>query len=202
MDVWAQVLGGVAVSGVLIAALTFLGRSIILHWLNKDVERYKDNLRAENDAKLESHKHALHVASLEHNVRFSHLHEKRANVIAEIYGRIAKCIRLADIFTQQIRVGEQDVPAEFNAFAESYNSLYAYFDENRIFLSPATCTLISELVEKVRLAVAMLNLYRTGEYGTHKKFEQWDKSRLDMEEHVPAARAALEADLRKIMEPQ
>ena len=57
-------------SGILIPTLAWLTRSIILHWLDKDVESYKLQLQ---------------LVAQEHQIRFAKLHEKQANIINQLY---------------------------------------------------------------------------------------------------------------------
>ena len=45
-----KLLGGTA---IIVAAVAWLIRSLIVHFLSKDVEKYKEQLRAANDLELE-----------------------------------------------------------------------------------------------------------------------------------------------------
>ncbi len=103
-----------------IAATVWLARSLLIHLANKDIEKYKADLKANNDLdlegfkadlkavsdrELESHKAALKATSdkelevlrsrmsiqlLEHEVRFRRLHDKVAETIAETFTRLTK----------------------------------------------------------------------------------------------------------------
>ena len=50
-------------------------------WLDKDVEQFKKTLQQD----IEQFKHTLERASVEHHVRFSKLHDARAEVLKETY---------------------------------------------------------------------------------------------------------------------
>lgn len=56
-------------SGILIGAVAWVVRSLMLHLLSKDLESFKGQLQ---------------LAAFEHQVRFSQLHERRASILAEL----------------------------------------------------------------------------------------------------------------------
>jgi len=70
---WTIVLSSLFASSALFAALAWLARALVTHFLSKDVERFKSQLQ---------------LATLEHQIRFSRLHEKQAAVVAEIYEKL------------------------------------------------------------------------------------------------------------------
>ena len=114
---WTPFITALGVSGVMFTALGFLTRSIILHYLSKDVERYKiDLLRTTH----------------EHQVRFNKIYEKQAEVIAELYRRLVQAHRLlgpvrsAKNFTPEYRVA---VDSAFKAYWDALG----YFDDNAIY---------------------------------------------------------------------
>lgn len=89
METWQiiilLVLGGTPV-------LKWFVKSLIEKMLAKDLERFRASLNSEANSTIERLKHELQLVSLEHQVRFSKLHEKRAEVIAELYGLLVEQI--------------------------------------------------------------------------------------------------------------
>jgi hypothetical protein len=69
-------------NAALLIALAFLLRSILTHRLTKDIRVFEAELKAKADSSIEQAKHAMQLATTEHQVRFSKLHEKRAEVLA------------------------------------------------------------------------------------------------------------------------
>jgi hypothetical protein len=67
---WKAIIENLGGSAILIAAIAWLIRSIVLHLLSKDVETYKRDLGRQ---------------VFEHEVRFQRMHEKQAEVISELY---------------------------------------------------------------------------------------------------------------------
>jgi hypothetical protein len=88
-----QLITSAAVSTVLAAALVWLSRlwiserlkSAIKSEYEQKLETHKAQLKAQSDIEIERLRSQLSIAATEHQVRFSRLHEKRAEVVAETY---------------------------------------------------------------------------------------------------------------------
>lgn len=70
MNMIETIILSVTASGTTIAAVAWLTKSLISQWLGKDLENYKLQLT---------------IAAQEHQIRFSALHQKQADVIEECY---------------------------------------------------------------------------------------------------------------------
>ena len=75
MDYWQQLIAIVLAPTLSVAALAWLLKSLFSSGLQRELERYKREL----DAK-----------QFEQQARFSLIHQKRAEVIAELYARLAR----------------------------------------------------------------------------------------------------------------
>src|SRR5262245_48409101 len=58
---------------------------------DRDIEEHKARLKTESDREIESLRVLLKKDTFEHEVRFRKLHEKVADVLAEVYTHLAKC---------------------------------------------------------------------------------------------------------------
>lgn len=74
MEIWQTILiavgGSAALLAVPVAILGFLAKSLLLNSLSKDLEGFKNGLK---------------IKAIEHQTRFSGLHEKRAVILAEAF---------------------------------------------------------------------------------------------------------------------
>ena len=86
-DVIKTALAIVGGSAGLLAVIAWLIKAVISRALVLQTETFKTKLKAEADIEIEKLKNALQMTAVEHQVRFASLHEKRAEVIAELYGR-------------------------------------------------------------------------------------------------------------------
>jgi hypothetical protein len=82
---WTSVVSVFGGSVAFFGAAAWLIRSLIQHFLSKDLEKFRLELTIQHDIALERAKSDLQRLFREHEIRFSHLHEKRAEIIAELY---------------------------------------------------------------------------------------------------------------------
>jgi hypothetical protein len=75
---WTALLTNLGISGIFLSALAWLLKIIITHQLAKDVEIFKRELQFQQ-------------------IRFSRLHERRAEVIHELYKKIIHLRRLCHL---------------------------------------------------------------------------------------------------------
>ena len=72
-EIIALIISSILGSATLFAVVAWLTRSLIKHFFERDLVRFKLNLEK---------------ISFEHQIRFSKLHEIRAQIIADLYGRL------------------------------------------------------------------------------------------------------------------
>jgi hypothetical protein len=166
---WQRVLADfvatVGAGGVCVAAAAWLLRTVIAdrlkassdieiarvqNPLSRDLKAFEIQLKSHSDVEIERLKTALQVTAAEHQIRFSKLHEKRAEVIAEIYKLLVQAERDGLQYIYQLgKVSPeqegQDPPAikrliEFDSFV----------DVHRIYLPPNICKLLGEISAQLR----------------------------------------------------
>src|SRR5690348_4818311 len=91
---WQEVITSLGSSGLLLAGGVYLFKTSMSQWMARDVERFKSQLKSDADAEIERLKHSLVMTASDHQVRFAKLHERRAEVIADVYQR------LVDVYEQ------------------------------------------------------------------------------------------------------
>jgi hypothetical protein len=74
----------VGAGGVLLAASAWLMKTVLTDKFAREAEAFKSRLKAEADIEIERLKSSLQMTAIEHQVRFSKLHERRAELIAEL----------------------------------------------------------------------------------------------------------------------
>ncbi len=87
---WTTVLSLIGGSAAFFAAAAWLVRSLVQHLLSKDVERFKADLQAQHQIALEHSKAEFQRLLKEHEIRFSHLHAKRGEIVAALYQHIVE----------------------------------------------------------------------------------------------------------------
>lgn len=203
MDQIITILGG---ASLLIGAVAWLMRSIINHFLSKDIENYKIRLKAETDQKIEEFRTSLRMSAFEHEIRFLHLHEKRAEILAELYKRLVDAVSAARIFVAPVNL-DLDEEGDKNRHKEAIEkstSFYNYFDIHRIFLSDELCLKIEGLTNHIRIPIIEHAFFLEHPDFELKlgsdKIDIWSKAwNAITEKGVPEARKALENEFRKLL---
>src|SRR5690606_15232759 len=89
----------------------------------------------QSDLESERLRSQLQTAALEHEVRFSRLHERRANVIAETYALLKAVFdRLSNYVAPFEPVGGPSRQERFTALVDAHNSFRSYYSGRLIFL--------------------------------------------------------------------
>jgi len=110
---------GICVSPLSVAALAWLLKFLFSSGLQRDLERYKRE---------------LYVKQFERQARFSLIHQKRAEVIAELYARLARARARIGELVAIFQPGGQSLIEKKKLTAEVFNDANSYFQERRIFL--------------------------------------------------------------------
>jgi hypothetical protein len=128
---YQEILASTAIQAILLAALAFLTRSIILHWLGKDIEGFKTMVNTHAQRMIEEFKAQLAREAREHRVRFESLHHKRAEAIEALY---EKPIRARDTMERLVTSWEAKNANEFQDAREEFWRLRLELALKRIYL--------------------------------------------------------------------
>ena len=204
MAIWQTILLAVGGNAALLAVVGWLGKSLFETIIARDTKQFEMDLKAKADIAIETLKSDLELKAIEHQVRFSKLHERRAEVIAELYGYLVEALWAAESFLSPIEwAGEPKKEEKHVSAMNKLLDLYRYFDKNRIYLPPEICASLEKLVTDVRGHVIHFGVYVERNYGNadhvaKEKNAAWDEGWRAIQDQVPNARTALEAQLRAL----
>lgn len=145
-------LGGMAIAS---AALAWLAKQIIVHFLSKDVEAYKVRLKAESDKEIESLKSKLQLLNQQQVIRYSKLHEKRAEIIWQLYQFLDDAVITGETikgeyeFSHSLEIEDLDIPDLRERLANTALKLHKIFVENRLFFDKELCQNIELIVKRL-----------------------------------------------------
>jgi len=200
----------VLVSGVLSTLLAssvlWLGRTWISERLHQSIkaeydaklESHKAQLKAQNDVELERLRSELNLHATEHQVTFSRLHEKRGDVIAQTYSLLRTAHDAIKDYTKVFEpAGGLSREERRKIAAEAQNSYYAYYSKNQIFLPKPAAALLDDLN---KTAIQIFNRFlflvdRKPDGG----FDEWIKISEQVDGPYQAALSELEHAFRKIL---
>ena len=124
MELWQSLLVAFGGNATLLLILGFVGRSVISTFLDKDVEKFEA---------------VLQQAAVEHQVRFSKLHEKRAEVLAELYTLLVSAYWQVQEVTSPAQFGDPDRKEQYAAARNAVAAYFGFFDQHRMWLPSELC---------------------------------------------------------------
>lgn len=196
----------------------------LLIWLTKSwiSERLKSSIKNEYDEKLETHKAQLKaqadieserlraqlsISATEHQVKFSRLHDKRADVIAELYSLLVQAHWDAGSFVSPIGFVGESKTKKYITTMNAIADFFRFFEKNKIYLHEELCEILEKFVRTMRERVIGFGVYvqlnedTLTQESQKKKQEAWMESWAYFDKEVPLARAALEKELRGVLGP-
>lgn len=199
MSTWETILAAIGGTTALLLTAGFLVRSLIVHFLDKDVEAYKVKMQADANRQLEAFKTELRLVEF----RSTKLHDKRAEAVAEIYRRLANLqYAMNDYIWTFEDEAEQKVsrPEKAKKLDAARNSFFTYFDGNRILLNDGIC---NKLDDYHRTVLGIFNSYAiTFHFGSPEIEVQHDAIKQafqQMKDHADPIRKDLTKEFRRIL---
>lgn len=198
-------LGG---NAALLTALGFLARSLLSQYLARDLKQFEVKLTQQSQLAAEELKHRLGISALEHQVRFSKLHARQAQIIEEAFARILDFEDASEV----LALANNDMPEHLlepalHRAEDARNELARYIRRHEIFLPEETTTQIHNLVDRVNalLSACSFNLIDKtfagdglefgGYFPEHK--EAWSAVHQYLKHEAPSVRKSLESEFRK-----
>ena len=194
---WTQTVIGTLILGL----VWLLCREALKRVLDKDVERFKREL----DKDVERFKTELQKAVFEHQVRFSSLHEKQAEVVAQVYASLVQVDRDVLEYVKQFTYTTDPTHEQKIAAVEaSYKAFRDCFYPRQIYLPKATRERVKALANKLAgvankmtqgLKYGKLPSSAEGEPPKDLRGEAWD----DFGRQIPQLLTALEDDFERLI---
>ncbi len=206
METWQTILLAFGGNAALLAVLGVIGKSLLDKLIVRDTKQFESDLKAKSDAAIERLKNELQLKTIEHQVRFSRLHEKRAAVIAELYGFLVEALWDAESFLSLMEwAGEPNKNEKHQIAMNKLADLYRYFDKHRIYLPTELCSSLEQLIREVRALVINLGVYfnfhedSLNEHTRQEKYKIWNAGWEAIKNQVPLARLSLENEFRSLL---
>jgi hypothetical protein len=181
--------------------LTWLIKSVISQSLSRDLEAFKAGLRRDAHSEIARLENTLRMAALEHQVRFSKLHDRQARVIARLYRLLVESGWSAAEYTLQ---GPRD-ESKATSSKEKVSSLLTFIQMNRLYFPTPLCASLDAFAEKLRSLVIGIDVYLTKcpESPTREMRNQQNEVMLAalkaLEQDLPAMLKGLESEFRLLL---
>ena len=185
MEFWKQLLALTLTPTLTVVAIAWLIRKLFESGLQRDLERFKSELESKR---------------FEHQTRFSLIHQKRAEVLSNLYSRLACAKSLLGDLVAIFQPGGQLLPEKKKKAADSFNDASSYFFEHRIFLNKTTAIQVEEVISAMREAFVAFDTsqlenveYRPDSTGL------WMESYNNVRDKISPLLSELEMEFRKTL---
>jgi hypothetical protein len=214
---WMTIFQNVGTFGIGTGILAILIKSLVVNSLNRDLEAYKSKLNSDLELHkttltkdIEEFKSSLQVAAIEHQVRFSKLHDKRAQVIQDLYGKLVILdTAMHSVLKRFQQVGETSLEEKVREYGRLHNELNEFFLPNKIFFGNETCRIIDSLLLLSRDTYFDITTYpidpSSVEYQSgprellSERHTYWEKARKVFETDICKLKEQLEAEFRVML---
>ena len=184
-EYWKQLVGLIVAPSVVVGALAWILRGVISQGFARDIEKYKAELEQQN---------------FEHRERFSTIHQRRAEVIANLYGKIARTKSVTADLVGIFQQGGQSLLQKKEKASEVYNDMASYFYENRLFLPKTTAERAENLINTLKEILIEFDASQMGndEYKPDPS-GLWKQSYQKLRDEVPPILEELEEEFKEIL---
>lgn len=191
----ATILATVA-SAVLLA---YLSRTLLSHWLDKDLAAYKANLSAAYSRELEQHKASLAHASNERQGRFTRLHDRRARIIARVYAKLEQVHWAVREWTRTLRAGQRrDLSKLRDSALGARSDFLEYSSRNTIWLDRSICDAIHDIISQLDQPTYDF-MVDVDDKGFPNDRKAWLAASEKLTKDIPKARQAMAGRFRTIL---
>ncbi|VEL97632.1 hypothetical protein ALT761_02637 [Alteromonas sp. 76-1] len=200
MDV-NSVIAVVTANSIVLAILAFLTKSIITHWLNKDVEAFKSQLAQDAAKSISSYQSALEKERIRLQISYGGIFEKQANVIVELFRLVTELEKTINDAT----FNSSDQCDYYDEFIDAWRALVHYYDENRVLLPESVDVVMTNFhrnvakgVQTYRSAEKYISRANISNEQIDKMFSRQDRALADLEQ-IPILKKELTEKLRSII---
>lgn len=208
MELWQTLTAAVVGNAIVLATLGWLANSLFEKLMLRDSKKFEIEIQAKASAAIEQIKNDLQLRAIEHQIKLSRLHEKRATVIADMNALLAEVMWEAESFLSNMEIaGEPDKREKHQSAMNKLAQFFRYFDKNRIYLPAELCEAMQKVVMEVRLHVIRFGTYlywddaALMDHTRKEKNDAWSNGWNALSKQIPEVRAKLEHEFRLLLAP-
>lgn len=187
MEAWKIILISVGGNAALLAAVAFFSKTLVRHLLDKDIETFKKSIE---------------LKAFEHQIVFSRVHEKKVEILSNIYVAFKEVFFKAQDFSSIITFkGEPSQDQKRKALAEAAQSFGNLFEKHKIWLPSELSDKIEhsfkELIKPVKDFIFADFVSRDDPSYLRDKYQKWVLAHEQYNKEVPAIILDLENEFRR-----
>lgn len=191
-------LGGGA--ALVLALSSFLGKT----WAERLLEREKaayaaelESLRRSYSEELEHVRSSLQKSAFEHQTRFSWYHQRKAELIANVYSLLNEVTDHVRHMVSPVQFGDEDSKlAHRKQTITVFNNLAREYWGKKIFLEKDICAKIEAILKAINGAITD---FETSQDPQSKDVKLWGAAYKQMDKEVPPLLSELEESFRLML---
>jgi hypothetical protein len=206
MDPLTLVLTAVGGQAVVVALIAWLGRSVMSQLLARELEEFKSRLSREVAISIEQTKHQFSLRAFEYQITFSKLHEKRLQVVADLYEKLIISTNAALEFSaQDVEGGSPEWKVRYEAVTGAVASLRDSAQAAKLYLPAALADEVGKYAGRLHaevLGLAVNTKLPEGSVprqGQENRREHWQHANRFFHDRLPVALQALEDEFHKLV---
>jgi hypothetical protein len=186
---------------LVLVVIAYLGRKSIESFFATTTELRKVELNKD----LESYKAELSKAALSHQIRFSRLHNDRAEAILTMYEKLVVMEGAMMSLTAAVEfAGEPSKDEKLKTAMNTVQDFFNYFSRKEVLFDEGACKLMSEISDSYWKATLRLGImWSVGQLDNpnlvREKAATWEAAVRVVEERVPTMKRELKAELRTML---
>lgn len=192
------VVAALGANALVLAALSYLVKTIITQRLNKDLLEFKRMIEAAAQREIEAYKAGLEKERLRLQISYGGIFEKQAEAVLELYKNI---LLLESAASSAVNSGGP-IPERKNAFYQAWAEVKNAYNEHRILLPQTIDEMVKHFIDRMyRSVFAVTNVEardftRVTDDEFSRLMERQDKAYEIIENELPALREKLIENMR------
>jgi len=203
------ILASITSSSAIAAVIIWLSKSYISEKLKSSIqfeydqklETHKNSLQAQTASEIERFKSAQQIFTLEHQIRFSRLHEKAAETIAETFVKLRELEEAVFYYVKDTSNEEfqNTLPDRKERYKKAHQEFRDYYLPRRIYLPPDIALKIKEFDNEVYVVANEFSLYIERLAHTNVTQKKWMEIKQRLIDKVGPLEIALETAFRQYL---
>lgn len=167
---------------IILVAIAWIIRSLTSRALTRDVEKYKAELQ---------------IAANEHSIRYEHIYNQRAEIIAELYSLIVDTEMTFNRYINPWQIAVSDPVAQRQAAGDAGNAMQDFYVHKRIFFEESLASEIDELMDTFRESWHKFHASHQDNNNTNNKL--WDEAWNNLQGPIKTSKQKLEKEFRLLL---
>jgi len=182
------------VSGTIMLVLT----KRIEHKHTQELENYKSQIQAELERSKQQLEHELQKSLFQFQTKFSSLHQKQAEVIGELHGKLEDAYEHVAHLVHPVQQG--DLKEAEKTTVEKYQALAEFYVKNKIYLDEETSAEVDSVLKTMKAALTKWGFAQSHPRTTNS-LQSWHDAWQSVSNEVPPVLKELEGQFRQKLSP-